>query len=89
VETDEILADMPCDLANKMIANKRALKIIINSITGLLGGWLGGETVRTLANFGDKMNAGSIISSILGSGIAGGILTAIVGFVKNQLMRKA
>jgi hypothetical protein len=39
-------------------------------------------------NSGGKMDAGSLISGIAGSGVAGAILTAIVGFIKSKMAAK-
>ncbi len=61
---------------------------LINSIAGLAGGGLGGALVDSLMNTGGKMDAGSIIGSILGSGEGGAILTAIVGFIKSRMAAK-
>lgn len=61
-----------------------------NSIVGLLGGGLGGQILRMLgvgvAGPGG-LDIASIVSSIAGGGVGGGVLMAIVGFIR-QLIKK-
>lgn len=57
---------------------------ILNSITGLIGGFGGGKLLEVL-NTGADPN--SIVTQILSGIGGGGILTAIVGFIKNQLSK--
>ena len=54
---------------------------ILNTITGLIGGWLGGTA------FG--ADGSNMIGSIVGSAAAGGVLALIVGFIRNMLLKKA
>jgi hypothetical protein len=54
---------------------------VLNTLTGLIGGWLGGTAFGT--------GEDNMIGGIVGSGAAGGVLTLIVGFVKNLLFKKA
>jgi uncharacterized membrane protein YeaQ/YmgE (transglycosylase-associated protein family) len=63
------------------------LGTIGNSIAGILGGGLGGQLLGML---GMDMGSGglditSILGSIAGGGVGGGVLMAIVGFIKNAM----
>ena len=37
---------------------------------------------------GGSMNLGSIVSSVLGGGVGGGVLMAIIGFIKQAFAKK-
>ncbi len=62
--------------------------MIISSITGLVGGGLGGALITSLMNSGGRMDLETIVSGISGSLVAGAILTALVGFIKNRITTK-
>lgn len=72
---------------------EKSLGVLGNSITGLLGGGLGGLVVKLIEGAGsaaatggaDNLDVGSIIGSILGGGVGGGALTAIVAFIKKAM----
>lgn len=64
---------------------KLSMGPLLNSIVGLIGGWLGGTGLSSITNIADKMDAGSIISQVAGGAGGGAILTAIVGFIKSKL----
>ncbi len=62
-----------------------------NSIAGIVGGPLGGLLLGLLGvNTGGAgtMDLGIIVGSIAGGGVGGGILMAIVGWVKQALVKK-
>lgn len=59
---------------------------VLNTITGLLGGFGGGKLLEVLNTSGGDTN--NMITQILSGIGGGGILTAIVGFIKNQLAKK-
>jgi hypothetical protein len=59
-----------------------------NTIAGAIGGGVGGQALQALvpalALAVGNIDIGSLISLVAGAGIAGAILTAIVGVVKNR-----
>lgn len=70
----------------------KSLGAIGNSIAGLIGGAAGGyilQAVGLLTTMGmADMTVGSVLGH-LGTGvISGGVLTAIVGFIKNAIVKK-
>jgi len=70
------------------LMKKLSLGTIGNSIVGILGGGLGGQLLKLL-NVGVSSGAGTDLGSIIGNiatgGIGGGVLMAIVGFIKKAL----
>jgi len=71
------------------LLKKLSLGTIGNSITGILGGGLGGQLLGLLgmapaaANGGLDLN--NIIASVVSGGVGGGALLAIVGAIKKAL----
>ncbi len=68
----------------------KSLGTLGNSIVGILGGGAGAQILGMLGmgGMGDAaggMDVGSIISSIAGGGVGGGVLLAIVGVVKGMM----
>lgn len=60
-----------------------------NSIAGIVGGGALGQLLPVLGlGTSGNLNATSIISSILGGGVGGGILMAIVGLIRNAITKK-
>ena len=59
-----------------------------NTVAGAIGGGVGGQALQalipTLALAAGNIDIGSLISLVVGAGIAGAILTAIIGVVKNK-----
>ena len=70
------------------LMKKLSLGTIGNSIVGILGGGLGGQLLKLL-NVGVSSGAGTDLGSIIGNiatgGVGGGVLMAIVGFIKKAL----
>ena len=70
------------------LLKKLSLGTIGNSIVGILGGGLGGQLLKLL-NVGVSSGAGTDLGSIIGNiatgGVGGGVLMAIVGFIKKAL----
>ncbi len=64
---------------------------LINTISGAVGGWLGGTTLSGLilgatgADPASAMDLTGIISNIGGGVAGGGIVAGIVGFVKKMI----
>jgi uncharacterized membrane protein YeaQ/YmgE (transglycosylase-associated protein family) len=79
------------NVAGKLMP-KQSLGTIGNSIAGIVGGGLGGQLLGMLGIGGDaaagSMDISSILTSIAGGGVGGGVLMAIVGFVKGLMNKK-
>ena len=65
-----------------------------NSLVGILGGGLGGQLLTMLGVGGagaaasaSGMDIGTIVSSIAGGGVGGGVLMAIIGLIRQQLAK--
>jgi uncharacterized membrane protein YeaQ/YmgE (transglycosylase-associated protein family) len=62
-----------------------------NSLAGIVGGGLGGSILSSLGLFGNapggSLDLSTIIGSILSGGVGGGVLMAIIGFIKRLMMR--
>ena len=67
------------------------LGAIWNSVVGILGGGLGGQLLGALGVLGggegSTLDIGSIIGNIASSGVGGGILLVIVGFIKKMIAK--
>jgi uncharacterized membrane protein YeaQ/YmgE (transglycosylase-associated protein family) len=67
-----------------------SLGTVGNAIAGIVGGGIGGQILEQVfhtAVAGGAMDPAAIITQILGSGVSGGILTAIVGAVRNAMAK--
>ncbi|MFW5426314.1 MAG: hypothetical protein ACKE8G_07435 [Methylophagaceae bacterium] len=68
-----------------------SLGTVGNSIVGLLGGGIGGQVMGMLgmggAAAGSGLDIGSILSTVAGGGIGGGVLLAVVGMIKKMLAK--
>jgi len=73
------------------VLKKASLGPVGNSIVGILGGGLGGQLLGMLgvggggAAAGGALDMGSILSSVAGGGVGGGVLMAIVGLIRQQM----
>jgi uncharacterized membrane protein YeaQ/YmgE (transglycosylase-associated protein family) len=60
-----------------------------NTIAGAIGGVGGGQLLQVLmpaiAGTAGSVDVGSMISQAVGGGVAGAILTAVVGLIKNKM----
>jgi uncharacterized membrane protein YeaQ/YmgE (transglycosylase-associated protein family) len=68
----------------------KSLGTIGNSIAGILGGGLGGYLLNMLgvSTGAGGMDLAGIIGSIAGGGVGGGVLMAIIGFIKSAMGKK-
>ena len=67
---------------------KLSLGKIGDIIAGIVGGIGGGQLLSTLGIGSSGTDIGGIITSILGGGVGGGILMAIVSAVKSLFAKK-
>ncbi len=82
---------------------KFSLGTVGNSIVGILGGRLGGQLLGMLgvggageaasvaseaASAAGGMDMNSILTSVAGGGVGGGVLMAIVGFIRQSMGKK-
>lgn len=69
----------------------KSLGVVGNSLSGILGGGIGGAILQALgvATSSGEVNLQSILSSIASGGVGGGVLMAIIAAVKNAMAKKA
>jgi uncharacterized membrane protein YeaQ/YmgE (transglycosylase-associated protein family) len=71
------------------LMKKLSLGTIGNSIVGILGGGLGGQLLGLLGlaptAVGGGLDLNNIIASVLSGGAGGGVLLAVIGFIKKAL----
>ena len=67
------------------------LGVFGDSITGILGGYIGGQTLNSFGLFSGApdgaLDLASIIGNIASSGVGGGVLMAIIGLIKSLLAK--
>jgi hypothetical protein len=76
------------------LLKKLDLGPIGNSIVGILGGGVGGQLLGMLGLGGagagsGALDLGTILSSIAGGGVGGGVLMAIIGAIRNAMGKSA
>ena len=61
----------------------------INSISGIVGGGIGGQVLGMLGAGGgvSGLDIASILTQVAGGGIGGGAVLAVVGVVKNMMAK--
>jgi uncharacterized membrane protein YeaQ/YmgE (transglycosylase-associated protein family) len=81
------------NVAGKLMKNFD-LGTLWNSVSGILGGGLGGTVLGMLGLGGAEaaaastgMDLSSILGSVAGGGVGGGILMAIIGFIKKAMAK--
>ena len=73
------------NIAGKLFKNIN-LGTLMNSVAGIVGGGLGGQLLGMLGMGGSgSMDAMGIIQSVASGGVGGGVLMAIIGFIKNKM----
>ena len=62
---------------------------LINSISGIVGGGLGGTVLGMLGMGGAAggLDIASILTQVVGGGVGGGAVLAVVGVVKNMMAK--
>ena len=74
------------------LLKKFSLGTVGNSIVGILGGGLGGQLLGMLGlggAGGGAMDLGLIVSSVGGGCVGGGVLMAIIGFIRKLITKPA
>lgn len=71
------------------LKDKKDLGTLGNSISGLVGGGLGGLILSLFQGTGlselQNLDVASIISSVVSGGAGGGVLTALIGMLKKSM----
>lgn len=89
----DLIIQLICGAAGGNIAGslmkKFSLGTLGNSIVGILGGGLGGQLLGMLgaggAGAAGGLDLASILSSVAGGGVGGGVLMAIVGVIRQAM----
>lgn len=74
-------------------APKLSLGTLGNSISGIVGGGIGGQLLSMIGASGvaeaagGGMDIGSIVGSLASGGVGGGVLMAVVGLIKNAMAK--
>ena len=72
---------------------KLSLATLGNSISGIVGGGIGGQLLSMLgaggvaAAAGGGLDIGSIIGSLASGGVGGGVIMAVIGLIKNAMAK--
>lgn len=77
------------NVAGSLMKNS-SLGTLWNSVAGIIGGGLGGQLLGLLgiaAAPSGSLDIGSIIGSIASGGVGGGVLMAIIGWVKKAMAK--
>lgn len=77
------------NVAGSLLKNL-SLGTLGNAVAGIIGGGIGGQILEQVfhtAVAGGALDPVSIITQVVGSGVSGGILTAIVGAIRNAMAK--
>lgn len=78
------------NLAGSLL-KKYSLGTLWNSVVGILGGGMGSVILSAIspelgsAAASDSMDVASILASVAGGGVGGGVLLAVIGIIKNAM----
>jgi hypothetical protein len=65
------------------------LTTVVSSLTGLVGGGLGGALLPSIlgmaSNATGGMDAGALLGNVLSGGVGGALLTVVIGLIKKAL----
>ena len=68
------------------LMKKLSLGTALNAVVGILGGGMGGQVLGMLGmGGGGGMDLTGILSSVAGGGVGGGVLLAVIGFIKSMM----
>mgnify|MGYP000902876173 FL=1 len=70
------------------LLKKISLGPVFNTIVGLIGGVGLGQLLKLLVPALGGSDLGGILSQLIGGGVGGGLLTIIVGFIRNLIAKK-
>jgi hypothetical protein len=70
------------------LLKKISLGPVFNTIVGLIGGVGAGQLIKLLAPALGGTDLGGILGQIVGGGVGGALLTAIVGFIRNLIAKE-
>ncbi|WP_411029478.1 hypothetical protein [Spongiimicrobium sp. 3-5] len=76
------------NVAGKLL-KKQSLGTLGNSISGIVGGGLGGAILGMLGMAGEPgvLDMANVLGSIASGGVGGGLLMIVIGFIKNAISR--
>ncbi len=71
------------------LMKKNSLGAVLNSIIGIIGGGLGGQLLNAIGigTTTGGLDLASVIGSIAGGGVGGGVLLAIIGLLKKAFAK--
>ena len=73
------------NIAGSLLKNS-SLGTLWNSVAGILGGGLGGSLLGMIGLGTDGgMDLSGILGSVAGGGVGGGVVMAIIGFIKKAM----
>jgi uncharacterized membrane protein YeaQ/YmgE (transglycosylase-associated protein family) len=73
------------------LLKEKSLGVLGNSLSGILGGGLGGSLLQLLgiaAAPSGSLDLTSILGSVASGGVGGGVVMAIISFIKSALVKK-
>ena len=72
------------------VLKDKSLGTLGNSLSGILGGGIGGAILQALGLLGSSggLSLASIVGDLVSGGLGGGILMAIVAFIRDAMMKR-